>query len=136
VKRSDQYATETLVARAEGYGMPGIAVDGSDVDAMYAASSEAIVRARRGDGPSLIDAACVRFMPNTSNDDDSRYRDRTELETQKAGRDPLARARMLVGATFAAAVEAENAAVAEEAAAWAEAQPLGDAATVMEHAYA
>jgi 2-oxoisovalerate dehydrogenase E1 component alpha subunit len=136
VARESQYATETLVARAAGYGMPGIAVDGSDVEAMYAAASEAIARARRGDGPSLIDAACVRFMPNTSNDDDSRYRDRSELEVQKASRDPLARARALVGETFAADVDAENAAVAEEAAAWAEAQPLGDASTVMEHAYA
>ena len=80
VKREDEYATETLVARAAGYGMPGIAVDGTDVEAMYAAASEAFERARAGGGPTLIDAHCVRFMPNTSNDDDSRYRDRAELE--------------------------------------------------------
>ncbi|HEY0613157.1 MAG TPA: thiamine pyrophosphate-dependent dehydrogenase E1 component subunit alpha, partial [Candidatus Elarobacter sp.] len=136
VKRSDQYATETLVARAEGYGMPGIAVDGSDIEAMYAAAREAVERARGGEGPSLIDAACVRFMPNTSNDDDSRYRDRTELEAQKAEHDPLVRTRALVDEGFAARVDADSAAAAEDAAAWAEAQPLGDAATVMDHAYA
>jgi 2-oxoisovalerate dehydrogenase E1 component alpha subunit len=136
VKREDQYATETLVARANGYGMPGIAVDGSDVEAMYAAASAAIARARAGDGPTLIDAACVRFGANTSNDDDSRYRDRALLERERAERDPLVRARALVDASFADAVDAENAAAAEEAATWAEAQPLGDPATVLDHAYA
>jgi len=136
VKRADQYATETLVARAEGYGMPGVAVDGSDVEAMHAAASDAFARARAGDGPTLIDAACVRFMPNTSNDDDSRYRDRGVLDAERAARDPLTRARTLVAPAFADAVDAENAAAADDAAAWAEGQPLGDPATVMQHAYA
>ena len=136
VKRSDQYATETLVARAAGYGMPGIAVDGMDVEAMYAAAGEAVERARAGDGPTLIDAACVRFMPNTSNDDDSRYRDRAEIDAARVTDDPLVRARALVGADFAARVDAESAALADEAAEWAEAQPLGDPATVADHAYA
>ncbi|GAC1616232.1 MAG: thiamine pyrophosphate-dependent dehydrogenase E1 component subunit alpha [Candidatus Elarobacter sp.] len=136
VKRSDQYATEALVARAAGYGIPGIAVDGMDVEAMYAASSEAIGRARAGEGPTLIDAACVRFMPNTSNDDDSRYRDRAEVDAQRATGDPLLRARARVEAEFAVRVDAENAALAQDAAEWAEAQPLGDAATVAEHVYA
>jgi 2-oxoisovalerate dehydrogenase E1 component alpha subunit len=136
VKRSDQYATETLVARAAGYGMPGIAVDGMDVEAMSAAAGEAVERARAGDGPTLIDAACVRFMPNTSNDDDSRYRDRAEIDAARVTDDPLVRARALVGADFAARVDAESAALADEAAEWAEAQPLGDPATVADHAYA
>jgi 2-oxoisovalerate dehydrogenase E1 component alpha subunit len=136
VAREDQYATETLVARAAGYGMPGIAVDGMDVEAMHAAAAEAIERARAGGGPTLIDAACVRFMPNTSNDDDSRYRDRADVDAQRASGDPLLRAQTLVGADFAAAVDAENAALADDAADWAEAQPLGDPATVADHAYA
>jgi len=136
VERALEYATETLVERAAGYGMPGIAVDGSDVEAVHAAASEAFARARAGGGPTLIDAACVRFMPNTSNDDDTRYRDRAEVEAARAACDPLVRARALVDAAFAARVDAESAAVAEEAAEWAEAQPLGDPATVLEHAYA
>jgi 2-oxoisovalerate dehydrogenase E1 component alpha subunit len=136
VKRCDQYATETLVARAAGYGIPGIAVDGADVETMYAAANDAFARARAGEGPTLIDAACVRFGPNTSNDDDSRYRDRAELETLRASADPLLRVRALVDAEWAAKIDAENAAVAEEAAEWAEAQPLGDPATVLDHAYA
>jgi len=136
VERRLEYATETLVERAAGYGMPGVSVDGSDVEAMHAAASEAIARARAGGGPTLVDASCVRFMPNTSNDDDTRYRDRGEIDAARASRDPLARARALVDARFAETVDAECAALAEEAAAWAEAQPLGDASTVLEHAYA
>jgi 2-oxoisovalerate dehydrogenase E1 component alpha subunit len=136
VAQKDQYATETLVARAAGYGIPGIVVDGADVEAVHAAASEAFARGRAGDGPTLIDAACVRFGPNTSNDDDARYRDRGALEAQRGSFDPLLRARTLVDAGWAAEIDEENAAVAEEAAAWAEAQPRGDPATVMEHAYA
>jgi 2-oxoisovalerate dehydrogenase E1 component alpha subunit len=136
VKRSDQYATETLVARAAGYGMPGIAVDGMDVEAVYAAAAEAVERARAGDGPTLIDAQCMRFMPNTSNDDDSRYRDRAAVDAARVTDDPLVRARTLVEPAFAARTDTQNAALADDAAAWAEAQPLGDPATVGEHAYA
>jgi 2-oxoisovalerate dehydrogenase E1 component alpha subunit len=136
VKRSDEYATETLVERAAGYGMPGHAVDGMDVEAVFAVATTAVARARAGEGPSLIDAACVRFLPNTSNDDDSRYRDRAEVEASRATLDPLVRARGLVDAAFAARIDAEVAAAADEAAEWAEAQPLGDPATVAEHAYA
>jgi 2-oxoisovalerate dehydrogenase E1 component subunit alpha len=136
VRREDEYATETLVARAEGYGMPGIAVDGTDVEAMVAAARVAVDRARAGGGPTLIDAQCVRFLPNTSNDDDTRYRDRTALEAAFATGDPLVRARALVDSAFAARVDEENAATALDAAEWAEAQPLGDPSTVLEHAYA
>ncbi len=136
VRRENEYATETLVARAQGYGMPGISVDGGDIEAMVAVSREAIERARSGGGPTLIDAHCVRFLPNTSNDDDTRYRDRAELESSFATTDPLVRARALVDATFAATVDAENAQIAQDAADWAEAQPLGDPSTVAEHAYA
>jgi TPP-dependent pyruvate/acetoin dehydrogenase alpha subunit len=116
--------------------MPGIAVDGGDVEEMYAAARSALKRARAGRGPTLIDAHCIRFRPNTSNDDDTRYRDRGALEAEFLRRDPLERTRRLVSAKFAAAVDAENARTAQEAADWAEAQPHGDPATVTEHAYA
>jgi TPP-dependent pyruvate/acetoin dehydrogenase alpha subunit len=107
-----------------------------DVEAVFAVATTAVARARAGEGPSLIDAGCVRFLPNTSNDDDSRYRDRAEIEAARATLDPLVRARGLVDAAFAERVDAETAVAADEAAAWAEAQPLGDPATVAEHAYA
>ncbi len=83
VKREDEYATETLVARAAGYGMPGIAVDGTDIEAMVAATTEAVERARAGGGPTLIDAHCVRFLPNTSNDDRRSARARADARRRR-----------------------------------------------------
>ena len=78
----------------------------------------------------------MRFLPNTSNDDDSRYRDRAEVDAARATLDPVVRARALVDAAFADRIDAESAAAADDAAEWAEAQPLGDPATVAEHMYA
>ena len=50
-----------VVDRAAGYGMPGVIVDGMDVVAVHEATVEAVARARRGDGPSLIEAKTYRF---------------------------------------------------------------------------
>jgi acetoin:2,6-dichlorophenolindophenol oxidoreductase subunit alpha len=50
-----------VVDRAAGYGMPGVIVDGMDVIAVYAATSEAVERARRGEGPTLVEAKTYRF---------------------------------------------------------------------------
>ena len=54
-------AITDVVDRAVGYGMPGVIVDGMDVVAIYEAASEAVARARRGDGPSMIEAKTYRF---------------------------------------------------------------------------
>src|SRR5205085_8855305 len=81
-----------LSTRAAGYGMPGVSVDGMDLEAVYPAARDAVERARRGEGPSLIEARAYRYMPNTSNDDDTRYRSREEVEEWR-GRDPIARLR-------------------------------------------
>ncbi len=51
-----------ISARAAGYGVPGITVDGQDVVAVYEAVSEAVARARRGDGPSLVETKTYRFQ--------------------------------------------------------------------------
>jgi pyruvate dehydrogenase E1 component alpha subunit len=50
-----------VVERASGYGMPGVIVDGMDVIAVHEATAEAVARARRGDGPALIEAKTYRF---------------------------------------------------------------------------
>ena len=81
-----------LSLRAAGYGMPGVSVDGMDLLAVYPAARAAVERARAGEGPSLIEARAYRYMPNTSNDDDTRYRSREEVETWRK-RDPIARLR-------------------------------------------
>ena len=88
VPLSKQMAVESVASRAEGYGMPGVAVDGADVVAVYDATREAAVRARAGQGPTLIEAMVERYLPHTSDDDDSRYRAREEIEEARK-RDPL-----------------------------------------------
>jgi len=54
--RRRQTAAETIASKAAGYGMPGVFVDGNDLFAVYAATSEAVARARAGEGPTLIEA--------------------------------------------------------------------------------
>jgi 2-oxoisovalerate dehydrogenase E1 component alpha subunit len=68
--------------------MPGVVVDGTDILATYQATREAVDRAVRGDGPTLIEAKVERYLPHTSDDDDSRYRPKEEIEESKK-RDPL-----------------------------------------------
>jgi TPP-dependent pyruvate/acetoin dehydrogenase alpha subunit len=57
---ADIYLPAPIVDRAAGYGIPGVAVDGNDVESVRAAVAEAIERARRGDGPTLIEARTWR----------------------------------------------------------------------------
>jgi len=78
----------SVAARAAGYGMPGVSVDGNDPIACYAAAREAHERARRGDGPTLIEAHVVRLTSHSSDDDQRRYRDPAEVETLKE-QDPI-----------------------------------------------
>ena len=59
---ADHTNSKTIAARAEGYGMKGVTIDGNDVHAMYGAAREAVDRARTGDGPTLIEAMCYRMM--------------------------------------------------------------------------
>jgi len=83
-----QVAGGSVAARAEGYGMPGVVVDGGDVLGCYAAAKEAHERARRGEGPTLIEARVVRLTSHSSDDDQRRYRDPTEVEHLKE-QDPI-----------------------------------------------
>jgi pyruvate dehydrogenase E1 component alpha subunit len=78
--------------RAEGYGFPGVRVDGNDVLAVYRVTREAVDRAHAGDGPTLIEAMTYRVGPHTTADDDGRYRDETEVERWRA-HDPIERYR-------------------------------------------
>jgi 2-oxoisovalerate dehydrogenase E1 component alpha subunit len=85
-----QVAGGSVAARAGGYGMPGVVVDGGDVLATYAAAREAHERARRGDGPSLIETRVVRLTSHSSDDDQRRYRDPAEVDQLKE-QDPIPR---------------------------------------------
>jgi len=81
-------AAGEICARAAAYGIPGLTVDGTDVFAVYEASGEAIQRARRGQGPSLIEARAFRYYGHFVGDPQT-YKTKEETETYKA-RDPIA----------------------------------------------
>jgi pyruvate dehydrogenase E1 component alpha subunit len=90
VPLSKQTKAPTIAHKAVGYGMPGFRCDGNDVLATYAVSKMAVDRARRGDGPSLIEAMTYRMEAHTTADDPTRYRTPEELEEWRR-RDPIAR---------------------------------------------
>jgi pyruvate dehydrogenase E1 component alpha subunit len=62
---------QNIANRAEGYGMPGVRVDGNDAEAMYSAFAEAVARARAGEGPTLLECMTFRFYGHNFGDDDS-----------------------------------------------------------------
>jgi pyruvate dehydrogenase E1 component alpha subunit len=88
--RSKQTGSKTLAQKALAYGFPGIQVDGNDILAVYAASKEAVDRARSGGGPSVIECVTYRIMMHTTADDPSRYRKEEEVTLWKK-RDPILR---------------------------------------------
>ncbi len=84
-----QTALKDLSDRAKAYGFPGVSVDGNDVLAVYEATSKAIVRARSGEGPTLIECKTYRWYGH-SEIDPAKYRTQEELEAWKK-KDPLPR---------------------------------------------
>lgn len=92
VPLDEESAVEDIAQHAHSYRMPGIIVDGNDALDVFAATSEAIRRARRGGGPTLVECKTYRFMAHTSDDDDSRYRSPEEVERHRKN-DPIAKLR-------------------------------------------
>ena len=87
--RGKTMAITDIVDRAVGYGMPGVIVDGMDVVAVHEAATEAVARARRGDGPSLIEAKTYRFYNHHGIQNlGLKYRGDDEVEQWKL-RDPI-----------------------------------------------
>lgn len=80
VPRRLQTASKTLAQKALAYGFPGVLVDGNDPFAMYAVTKEAVERARKGEGPTLIEAYLYRFDDHTTSDDATKYRDESEVK--------------------------------------------------------
>jgi len=134
------FAIAHIADRAAAYGMPGTTVDGNDVLATYEAVSEAVERARRGDGPSLIENVTYRWRGH-SKSDANRYRTQEEIEAWKQ-KCPIARFREHLIArdelTEAEADEMEGLARADidAAVAFAEASPEPDLSTIEEGVYA
>lgn len=87
---TDRQSRIPLYRRADGFGFPGVRVDGNDVLACHAVTQAALQRAREGNGPTLIEAYTYRMGAHTTTDDPTRYRRAEELEEWRA-KDPLTR---------------------------------------------
>jgi len=84
-----------LYHRAQGFGFPGVRVDGNDVLAVYEVTKRALDHARAGAGPTLIEAFTYRMGAHTTSDDPTRYRIDAEVEIWKH-RDPIERVKSLL----------------------------------------
>ena len=93
VPRSQQTAAQTLAQKAIAAGIDGLQVDGNDVIAVREVAGAALARARRGDGPTLIEALSYRLGDHTTADDATRYRD-AETVSQRWEAEPLRRLRL------------------------------------------
>ncbi|BDZ53471.1 pyruvate dehydrogenase (acetyl-transferring) E1 component subunit alpha [Agromyces marinus] len=132
---------QPLARRADGFGMPGIRVDGNDVLAVLAVTRWALERARRGEGPTFIEAVTYRMGPHTTADDPKRYRSDDDLAAWRE-RDPITRLHAHLAASGADidAVDADVKEAADRAAAElragltaiADPEPM----SVFEHVYA
>ncbi len=133
-------AVDDVAKRADGFGMPGVVVDGHDFFAVYEAAGEAIRRARAGGGPSLVECKVTRFYGHFEGDQQT-YRAPNEIEDARATRDCLERfAQRVVSAGIVdpaelAAIDGEVRALIDEAVAAAKAAPWPDAADLTTDVY-
>ncbi len=132
-----------IASRAAAYGIPGVAVDGNDIVAVWCAMQQATDRARRGEGPTLIESKTYRTVAHHEGDPVAGiYRTQAEVDVW-LGRDPLLRARQEwiepLGLADAAALEAMEArvrAIVDHAIEFARRSPEPDPATVDRHIHA
>ena len=135
----DQEVAGSVVARAAGYGIQGVEIDGNDPLEVYGAMRAAVDRARNGGGPSLIEAKTYRYYAHTSDDDDKLYRTAEEVELWRR-KDPVAITRQylvesrLLDEAAEAAIEAEVTETITDAVA--EADAMADPTDALSHVYA
>ena len=130
--------TEYLAPRAAAYGIPGVTVDGTDVEAVYHAAAEAVERARSGGGPTLVETLVYRYQGHYCGDP-AAYRPKEYLTEGKA-KDPIDRARVRLLELGAAAEEVdaldrEAAERIEHAYEFAKSSPDPDPAAVIDDVY-
>jgi 2-oxoisovalerate dehydrogenase E1 component alpha subunit len=136
-----QVAGSSVAARASGYGIPGVTVDGTDVIACYGAARDAVARARAGEGPTLIEAKVTRLTAHSSDDQQTKYRSEEELAAEKAN-DPVPRFRAQLVEAGVLTPEAEAQITAaikhdvDDATEFAEAEPDPQPATAMKWVFA
>ena len=132
-----QTHSRTLAQKALAYGFPGIQVDGNDALAVYAASRDAVDRARAGGGPALIECVTYRLGVHTTADDPTKYRADEEVKAWEK-KDPLTRfsayleKKNLMEPDLESQVDAEIARAVQAF----EAMPPADPLAIFDHVYA
>jgi len=150
VCENNLYATEVPFATVAGnpnvgdrgpaYGLPSYIVDGNDVIAVYEVAKEAVARARRGDGPTLIECKTYRTRAHAEGMRESGYRSQEEIDSWKA-RDPLTAYKQRLLAEGIAPpedfeeIEADMQALITDAAQFAQNSPWPEPSTALDHVY-
>lgn len=150
VCENNLYATEmpfeqatkntSVASRAAAYKIPGIAVDGNDVLDVYAEVGEAVERARRGEGPTLLECLTYRWFGHHEGDPGTSYRTKEEVATWRKN-DPILKLReQAITKSWATAAEfdkldAEVRQVIDDAAAHAVKSPQPDISTALDHVF-
>ncbi|MEE4491543.1 pyruvate dehydrogenase (acetyl-transferring) E1 component subunit alpha [Streptomyces sp. NPDC050529] len=130
-----------LYQRAQGFGFPGVRVDGNDVLACLAVTKAALERARQGEGPTLVEAFTYRMGAHTTSDDPTKYRADEERASWEA-KDPILRLRTYlenVGAAdeaFFTALDEESETLGKRVRDAVRSMPQPDRMAIFEHAYA
>jgi 2-oxoisovalerate dehydrogenase E1 component len=138
---SDQLAGGSVCEMVKGYaGVHRYRIDGCDFMETFETATEAVALARRGEGPSIIEADTVRLLPHSSSDDQRKYRDQRDLE-EDALRDPIPRfeklleERRILTSGECARIKSQIQERIDRAAEWAESQPFPGKADVDGHVY-
>ncbi|MGW5121349.1 pyruvate dehydrogenase (acetyl-transferring) E1 component subunit alpha [Streptomyces noursei] len=140
-ERTEKQTRVPLYQRAQGYGFPGVRVDGNDVLACLAVTKAALDRARTGQGPMLIEAFTYRMGAHTTSDDPTRYRPDEETLAWEA-KDPILRLRKyleaegLVDDAYLAAIDEESDVLGKRVRDVVRAMPDPDHLAIFENVYA
>ncbi|MFE9722179.1 pyruvate dehydrogenase (acetyl-transferring) E1 component subunit alpha [Streptomyces sp. NPDC005794] len=130
-----------LYQRAQGFGFPGIRVDGNDVLACLAVTRSALERARRGEGPTLVEAFTYRMGAHTTSDDPTKYRADEETAAWEA-KDPILRLRTYMekqefaDAAYFTALDEESEALGKRVREVVRTMPEPDRLAIFDHVYA
>jgi TPP-dependent pyruvate/acetoin dehydrogenase alpha subunit len=140
VPKSGSTAVKSNAERAAAYGIPGVQVDGMDVMAVFEAAGEAIDRARRGEGPSLIECLCYRYRGHFEGDPQLYKPEGEEDEWRK--KDPIPRfaerliAQGVLTEEDTTRIQEETTAAVEEAVTFARESPYPEPEEALEHLFA
>ncbi|MEV7090233.1 pyruvate dehydrogenase (acetyl-transferring) E1 component subunit alpha [Streptomyces sp. NPDC093085] len=130
-----------IYQRAQGYGFPGVRVDGNDVLACLAVTRAALERVRRGEGPMLVEAFTYRMGAHTTSDDPTKYRAAEETEAWQA-KDPILRLRRLLerdghaDAAFFTELDEESETLGKRVRDGVRGMPQPDPMAIFDHVYA